>query len=197
MACALHEAGCNRPFRIISEGCGLDYLARKFTPAKWAADKIPKGETVSADAVTADLRTTNNALSIWACAPDEHDVKEVALAFASTINHPDKICLILLHRPELEALGIRMSQTAGETLVLDLLPRHHDLIELGLARLSRLAEHIADLTRQDKHCYIFTKEQFCKIVCNAIGANRLSLDDLKDEFRKEIWKKLSESALPD
>lgn len=63
----------------------MEYLARKFTPAKWTGSKIPEGETVSADALTADLRTTNNALSTWACDPDDRDVKEVALAFASTI----------------------------------------------------------------------------------------------------------------
>ena len=169
----------------------MEYLARKFTPAKWTASKIPEGETVSADAVTADLRTTNNALSTWACDSEERDVKEIALAFASTINRPDKICFILLHRPELEALGIQVSQTAGETRVSDLLPRHHDLIELGLIKLGRLAEYIAGLTLQDKDCYIFSKEQFCKIVCDAISANRLSLEELKDDFKKEISKKLS------
>lgn len=169
----------------------MEYLARKFTPAKWAADKIPVGETVSADAVTADLRTTNNALSTWAGDSDESDVKEVALAFASTINRPDKICFVLLHRPELKALDIQVSQTAGETRVSDLLPRHHDLIGLGLVRLGRLAEYIADLTLQDKDCHIFSKDQFCKIVCDAISANRLSLEELKGEFKKEISKKLS------
>jgi len=175
----------------------VESLARKFTPAKWTADKIPDGETISADAVTADLRTTNNALSTWACTADETDVKEVALAFASTINRPDKICLILLSRLELEGFGIQVVRTPGDTKVLDLIPRHHDLIELGLVRLGRLAESIANQARQDKLCYIFSKEQFCKIVCEAINRKRLNLEELQDDFKNEIRRKLSEIALSD
>lgn len=173
----------------------MEYLARKFTPAKWAADKTPAGETVSADAVTADLRTTNNALSTWACTPDDNDVKEVALAFASTVNRPDKICFILLQRAELAALDIQIAQTAGDTRVADLAARHHDLIELGLVRLGRLAEYVAALMRQDQHCYIFTKEQFCQLVCDAITTQRLGLNELKDEFKKEIQRRLADTSL--
>ncbi|MGH9844186.1 MAG: hypothetical protein ACREEM_36130 [Blastocatellia bacterium] len=143
----------------------MDHLARKFTPGKWADEKIPDGEIVSADAVTSDLRTTDNALSAWACARDESDVREVALAFASTINRPDKICFVLLGRKALEDFGIQTIQTDGDTAVRDLVARHHDLIELGLVRLGRVAELIADRTRRNDGCYIITKEQLCKLVC--------------------------------
>lgn len=159
-------------------------------PGKWIAQNIPEGETISADAVTADLKTTGNALSTWACALDESDVKEVALAFASTINRPDKMCFVLLSRKALEDFGIQVNQTDGDTAVSDLAARHHDLIELGLVRLGRVAELIADRARRNECCYVFTKEQYCQLVCGAIGENRLTIFDLKDDFQKEIRKRM-------
>ena len=45
------------------------YLVRKITRAKWdRTDQLGEVE-IPADAVTADLRTTDNALSLWA-SPD-------------------------------------------------------------------------------------------------------------------------------
>lgn len=83
------------------------FLARKITRAKWTHKRgqLAKGE-IAADAVTADLRTQDNALSFWRCpAEARDDIEKAALAIAATRDRVDKIEIVWLTEDELLAAG--------------------------------------------------------------------------------------------
>ena len=57
-----------------------EQLARKISRAKWDPKAGLTADEIPADAVTADLRTQDNALSFWACGSgDTRELDEVVL----------------------------------------------------------------------------------------------------------------------
>ena len=73
----------------------MPYLSRKITRAKWERrDGLANGE-IPADAVTADLRTTDNTLSFWTFedASDE-GIRATALVLATAADRVDRMDIV-------------------------------------------------------------------------------------------------------
>ena len=89
------------------------FLARKITRAKWVDAHLDSGE-IPADAVTADLRTRNNALSFWQCGDaTEEELDEAVLALAAAAQRVESIDIVWLSYDELRTDGQRLDVTAG------------------------------------------------------------------------------------
>ena len=108
------------------------FLARKISREKWDAIRnsslgLTAGE-ISADAVTGDLRTRDNALSVWHCRTDRNgDIEDAALAIAAAGDRLDKIDIVWLADEELRADGHILKVTRGITPIKDLADRHVDI----------------------------------------------------------------------
>ena len=57
----------------------MQLLVRKINRAKWDQNNICEGESPSGDAITIDLRTKNNTLSIWEI-NSEDEIEDAVLA---------------------------------------------------------------------------------------------------------------------
>ena len=96
------------------------FLARKISFPKWETHPDLSAGEIQADAITADLRTFGNKLSVWRCGdakPAYGDIQEAALAMASTMDRANKFDLVWFDKGELERAGFIIKQTAGETSV--------------------------------------------------------------------------------
>ena len=82
------------------------FLARKISRAKWdPKDDLADGE-IAADAVTADLRTNGNRLSLWRCGdgtPEEID--DVVLALIASYDRVGVCDVAWIAEEELTAVG--------------------------------------------------------------------------------------------
>ena len=142
---------------------------------------------VSADALTADLKTRNNELSFWRCTLTSHDAREVALALAAGFERPEKIFVLLFPEGDLRSEGILLRPSDGQTPVSDLRERHADAIELTADTLCRVAKPIAYYIRKDgDNCFLFTKREVLEILAEAIREGRLALEDLKDKVGDRV-----------
>ena len=117
------------------------FLARKISRPKWDQHPDLAEGALRADAVTADLRTVDNELSVWRCGHNEatnKDVQEAALAMAYFMVRAETIDLAWLDKDELEQAGHIVRQTDQVTNVPDLRSHHYDICALDYTKLGIL-----------------------------------------------------------
>ena len=162
------------------------FLAHKISRAKWEPRKELSEEEISADAVTADLRTQDNNLSFWKCEPDsKKSVEDVVLAIAASGERIDKIDLVWLTDNELLNDGHILKNTDGKTPVADLVNKHFDVCRLDYVRLGKIAHRVAAAIKANQHCRL-TGARVTKLLVTAVKQERINLDRLKEEVRAKV-----------
>ena len=171
------------------------FLARKFTRAKWDHKADLSDGEISADAVTSDLRTTDNTLSFWECGgAAKSEIKDAVLALAAAGNRFDKIDVVWLTEEELQEDGQTLKSTPGRTPVSDLAGRHVDVDRLDYVRLGKIAKRIASAIVNENWCR-FTEGCAKKLVLAAVKEGRIDTSDLKGKIRDYVQKSLNSSRL--
>ena len=162
------------------------FIARKITLAKWNPnEELALGE-ISADAVTADLRTRDNKLSFWRCGNGtQTEIGEVVLAMAATGDRVDRIELVWISEDELRADGQLWKDTEGRTPVEQLARQHLDVYRLDYVRLGKIAHRVADAIMEGRYERL-KKERVLDILVAAVRQRRLELNDFKDKVRAEV-----------
>ena len=163
----------------------MQYLARKIRRALWDETLQVDPEDVAADAVTNDLRTSSQTLSVWECGTKD-ELTEIALVLACGMKGSGPVGLVLLDADVLKSAGIPMVRTPADTPLASLNDRHVDLAELTLARLVAIARRIAEKVRSDTDCWEFRKQEVRDIVAKAVQEDRLSVQQLKKEWQDQI-----------
>ena len=173
------------------------FLARKITLSKWAtksqysAGSVPlaAGE-IAADAVTADLRTQENALSFWQCGNGaKAEVEDAALAIAAAGERIDKLDMVWVADKELQTDGQTLRDTAGRTPVTGLAKLHVDVSRLDYVRLGKVAHRVITAIAEERCCRL-KKGRVKDILAVAVRQGRVKLDDLEESVRKEVRKSL-------
>lgn len=165
------------------------FLARKISRAKWEAKRDLSEEEISADAVTADLRTQSNTLSFWRCG-SETEVEDAALAIAAASDHVDKIDIVWVDEDELKTDGQTLEDTPGRTHVTELIDRHVDICRLDYVRLGKVAHRVMTAIKKKQCVRRLTKRRVTEILVAAIEQGRVNLDDLEKRVQEEVLKSL-------
>ena len=167
-------------------------MARKITRAKWQPKSGIGGGKVPADAVTADLRTQSNSLSLWECGgATQEDVGAVALALAVAGDRIDKIEIVWFSDDELRVIGLRISQTHGRTHIAEMASRHYDAQNLDYEQLGYVADCVEKALSNDQYKR-FTQRRVRELVSIAVQQGKVSLDDLNGKVRRDVKRVLSE-----
>lgn len=168
----------------------MSFIARKISRAKWPQNQEQINiSSISADAVTADLRTSKNSLSFWKCNDaSEENLEKTVLALASGANRIDMIDVVWLLQDDLVAENFSFEETEGLTPVNSLKKYHIDIVNLNLASLEKLAKFIANSVNNHKYKR-FSLLKVKQIIQNALDKNLLSLSDLHEKVQEELMKK--------
>ena len=167
-------------------------LARKITRAKWQPKNGISDGKIPADAITADLRTQSNALSLWECgAATQEDIEAVVLALAVAVDRIDKIDIVWFSDDDLRAGGLRIIQTPGRTPISEMSSRHYDAQNLDYEQLGTIADCVANALSNAQYKR-FTQRRVRDIISAAAQQDRVSLIDLNDKIRRDIERILSE-----
>jgi hypothetical protein len=158
----------------------LAILTRKISRSKWEHKDGFGPDEICSDAVTSDLRTTDNALSFWRC-----EVDEAALALAATLERPDKLDIAWMTEDAVREEGLLIAPTDGRTPVESLVKSHVDVERLDLVRLSKVAHLVAKAVR-DLQCKRLTKNEVVSILADAVQRNILELNMLADLLRDAV-----------
>ena len=168
----------------------MEYVVRKISRAKWDLKSGLSEDFISADAVTSDLRTSNNCLSLWFCNdPNENiELSNVVLALVATSERDriDRIDIAWIHSGDLSECDIPQKLSPGKTLVEDMIHKHVDVIDLDLTKLCILAKIFARSIREHKRFKRYTKKEVCSLLSEAVKSGRLKLDELKNKVQSEL-----------
>jgi hypothetical protein len=155
-------------------------FARKIARSKW--EPLRDGE-IPADAITADLRTANNALSFWRF-ESENDIDDATLALASILTSAETFDVVWVNDP-ISASEFLIEATPGGTPVESLSDKHVDVGNLDLVRLGKLATLIRDAI-QVGHCKRLVKKDVLELLASAVRKGTLELHRINEKARPEI-----------
>lgn len=162
----------------------MSLLVRKINKAKWMQNDVRSAENVSADAITNDLKTTDNTLSAWQVAGAEA-IEDAVLAIVSSHEHLDTIDVVCLDPSSLESNGIMLQSNPGGTPVRDLIDRHIHICDLTYRTLGTVAEQIVHALKEGKD-ERYTKGKIKKLLTGAINRGCLQKDDLHESLRRKL-----------
>ena len=168
------------------------FLARKISRSKWKSQRELAEGDVRAQAIAADLRTDDDALSVWSCGAEQatkEDAKEPALALASVMDRANVIDLVWIGKDALEQAGYPVVQTGGITNVPDLRSHHYDIRILDCAKLHDIATRIAEAIEEDHYCR-FSRSEVLDLLADAVESERLKIKNLKCRLRQQVQNTL-------
>ena len=167
------------------------FLARKISRAKWdPKDDLADGE-IAADAVTADLRTNGNRLSLWRCGdgtPEESD--DVVRALTASYDQVGVCDVAWIAAEELTAVGQVWEKSDGLTPVDDLVQQHVDLVRLDYDRLGRIARFIS-ASGADGRCRRTRVPEVLDLLATAVEDGRLPVDALRYKVPPRVDERLA------
>ena len=162
------------------------FLARVIRPAKWKVTQNLSDGEIPADAITADLRTMDNALSFWECGLGEDEaLDDVAIAIASSRERIDKLDLVWISNDEIEAQYLETTHTRGETPFSELSRKHVDICGLDYVRLGKLAMIVSSALR-DRQFRRLSEGKVKRLLIDAVRENRVELPDLREKVHQVI-----------
>lgn len=159
-------------------------LVRKISHQKWKPSPAFPPEEIRADAITADLRTTDDALSFWECETESH-LAGPALAIAAAMDRVDRIDLAWLPQEILTGHGLTHAHTAGNTPARDWVSRHISIDKLDYVRLGTVAHQINAAIKQQRFRR-FSKQEVAELLIAATRDNLVESSKLHEKVRKEI-----------
>ena len=169
------------------------FLARMITRSKWEPKSGIESGEISADAVTGDLRTQDNALSFWRCGSGTgNDLEDTVLAIAAGRTDIAKVELVWLDAEDLQSDGQTMKDSHGRTPVRELAHLHVDLCRLDFERLGRVARRVDSALNEERYRRL-TRVGVKDLLENAVRSGRIDINDLQDKVRNEIQTSLAKS----
>ena len=161
----------------------MTYLVRKIAPAKWSG--VQSLETLSADALTADLRTTNNTLSLWEIdGEDKLNNAVLALAVSKKAKKFEKMDLVLIPK-EILAKQLPIRASPGDTFADRLSDTHREVVDLKYPSLGIFAQIIIDVISKNNFTTI-AKAKVENIVKAAYKSKTVDISCLPEEMQIAI-----------
>jgi hypothetical protein len=164
----------------------MSYLVRKIAPAKWSGTKSL--EALSADALTADLRTINNTLSLWEIG-SEDELRDAVLALAISKNAKkiEKMDLVLIPKETILTKQLSIRASPGDTFAERLSNTHREIVDLKYPSLGIFAQIIIDLLSKNDPTTI-TKTGVENIVKAAYKDKAIDISCLPEDMQRTIKK---------
>jgi hypothetical protein len=164
----------------------MSFLVRKIAPAKWSGTQSL--EALSADALTADLRTTNNTLSLWEIgSEDELSNAVLALAISKNATKFEKMDLVLIPKEAILTKHLSIRVSPGDTFAEGLSDTHREVINLKYPSLGLFAQIIIDLLSKNAHTTI-TRTEVKNIVKAAYDDKTIDISCLSEDMQRAITK---------
>lgn len=143
------------------------------------ADADIPGDTIS------DLRTANNALSVWYTPDlDSSNLDPILAALAVNMDSVQKFSYVIMDESELHDIEIECATIIGcaPGVKEEVLKLHRDLLHIDYTRLGKLANYIYDLKEAGKIRTV-SKTEVKKLVNRLIEEGKIKKEELKEKFR--------------
>lgn len=135
----------------------MSYLVRRITVSYWPDGEnciLENIDNLSADAITNDLKTTDNKLSLWEI-ENLNQLEDVALAIATTRNEKKDFLIVAINKEDIELDFDLEKDNLGDTAYTKYKESHYDLMQLTLFNLKKFAKKIVDTLKKQQFTYNF------------------------------------------
>jgi len=163
----------------------MTYAVRKISRPKWEVKTELGPDSIQADAITSDLRTKGNSLSLWECR-SLGSLGEVVLALAASMDQAEKIDIAWVEIDLLHENDFALKRTEGNTPIEDLRDKHIDVVDLDLHKLGKVATILANCIRRKGHFRRFRRSEVKEILRKALRENRFPVNKLGTRLREEL-----------
>lgn len=140
----------------------------------WLPGKEPSGDALR------DIPTQYGRLSVYRVA-SKAEGRRVAVALAATRKHVSNLDYIVFDGSDLDSLGIKVEVSAGDTPDETVNELHHDLENLTVKRLARLAEIISAGER-----HRIQRKAMGKLLNEAASTGRLDIDKVNSGIQERL-----------
>ena len=153
----------------------MPYLIRRISRAKW--EEVEQGE-VSADAITNDLKTFQNELSVWLI-PNKKELKKAVLALITGAKQTklSTLHLVLIEEKLVKSNSLVLNTTKGDTVIKSLQNLHRDIGDLTYSKLGTIKDLILNCIKSNSYA-LYTKRQLKDLVKSAIESGELLKENL-------------------
>ena len=154
-------------------------MIRRISRAKW--EEIEQGE-VSADAITNDLKTVQNDLSVWVI-PNKKELEKAVLALITGAKQTkfSTLHLVLIEENLVISKSLILKITKGDTVIKSLQSLHRDIGDLTYSKLGTIKDLILNCIKSDNYA-LYTKRQLKDLVKSAIASGELLKESLNPEL---------------
>ncbi len=160
--------------------------------SRWdGTTKVNRPDATIAGDVIADLRTSENTLSVW-LADTEEDIQDAVVALALTRDKVSKLTALLLDDETLTDMRIELSGDAkgqapgaSETIT----SKHRDMLEIDYKRLGSLADYMMGLAKNDSKRKEYTKSQVKTLLEQYRTQGKISPANMKKQLLVDLnWQ---------
>lgn len=160
----------------------------KITKSKWykhaGVPWLPQGE-LQADALR-DLRTHDNALSVWYIEENDSNLKQVITALAATCDSIQNFAYALFDRSKLAEASIKVAVIQGITPYNEANPWHRDLVELTVEKMNQLVDVIAN--KDETEIKRISVKDVAGLLVEALQSKKIDLASLKANMQIKLKK---------
>lgn len=153
----------------------MSILVRKVTKSKWLQNNISEGESPSADAITTDLRTTKNSLSVWEIESIDM-LEDAVLAIVSAGDHLDTIDVILFDSDDFSCSRLEVRKTDVPIPFKDFIKQHRDIVNLNYRSLGEVAKLIVKSISSNSGICRFSRGKLKKIINSGLSEGKVQSD---------------------
>jgi hypothetical protein len=153
-------------------------------------------QTICADFLGQDMRTTNNTLSVWRSETlNPSDLDNAIKAALLTCSQVNATQFIILDSEALSRADISTSdEQPGKTAYKGLENLHTDLCELTYEKIGTLLQLYQDASSQSDRIPKIEKKRFKEIIVEAHSLGALDISVLQDHMQKEVAKVIGSLA---
>jgi hypothetical protein len=159
-------------------------LIRKISAAKWQDCLSISATHITADAVTACLRTQENTLSLWSFTNDDEHAKSL-LALACSLTSLSTIDITYISPQELASQSLTIHPNTASTPATKSNSLHVDIVNLDYSLLEKVANIVkANVANGDFKR--ITKPEIRKILISAIEQGEINSSALPERLQRDL-----------
>ena len=163
----------------------MSFYVRKISRAKWNNENNDFSlEKLRADAITKDLRTENDTLSLW-LVNSESDIERAIVALVSNCDRIDTMDFVLIPSESIDN-KIQIVNTLGQTPAEKFNHLHRDASQLNYHTFSIVASSILEEIKKDKNVRRMTKATIKSLFKRYVDSGDINVNILSDSLKKEF-----------
>lgn len=169
----------------------MSMMVRMLEKQKWASVNLSTEDHTKtpADAITSDLRTRSNTLSLWLINTRDELVNAV-LALAVGRKQITRLDVMILEKDIIEEKGLTVvnSPESGLSPIEEYNDYHYDLIGMDYLKLGILSEIILDNLDNPENCIRFDKKDIGDIIYEGYKSKKFNIEELDAKLQGELLK---------